>query len=301
MKLVAAAKVRKAQAAVVNGRPFSESLVKVLFNVFVHIQQNEGIDIALTQIRPVRKVALVVMTGDRGLCGGFHNSVLKKAEDRMTELRDLGVEYTVESVGKKGNAYFKSRPSIPVDKFIDAGNVPTTRKAQVIADELFSLFMSEEVGKVELVYTKFVSLMKFNPVIHTLLPLFPEGEVCGMDGRCIDAVDDEMFRLTTKDGKFAVERDVVITATPVPTLQFEQEPIQILEALLPLYLNSQLLRSLHESTASELAARMNAMNTASDNAFELKRALSISYNRQRQAKITGELMEIVAGANSAIS
>lgn len=301
MKLVAAAKVRRAQEAVVNGRPFSENLVKVLFNVNEQLA-TEDIDIPLTNVRPVKKIALVVITGDRGLCGGFNNYVLKKAEERMRQLRDIGVEYTVVSIGKKGNGYFKRRPHIPVDRFLDAGNAPTTKEAQAIADELFSLFVSEDVDKVELLYTRFVSLIKSDPIIHTLLPLSPQGEVCDVNGACVDAADDEMFRLTTKDGKFSVERETFRTETPDFTgvLTFEQEPVQILDALLPLYLNSQLLRALQESIASELAARMNAMNNASDNAADLKKSLSISYNRQRQAKITGEILEIVAGSTVTI-
>nr|ABK26845.1 unknown [Picea sitchensis] len=299
MKLVAAAKVRRAQEAVVNGRPFSETLVQVLYNLNEQLQ-TEDVDIPLTQVRPVKKIAIVVVTGDRGLCGGYNNFILKKAERRMKELRELGVAYTIVSVGKKGNTYFKRRPAIPVDKLLETGSMPTTKEAQAIADDVFSLFISEEVDKVELLYTKFVSLIKSEPVIHTLLPLSPKGEVCDINGVCVDAAEDEMFRLTTKEGRLTVEREMVRTPTPdfSPVLLFEQDPVQILDALLPLYLNSQILRALQESLASELANRMNAMSNASDNAKELKRSLSATYNRQRQAKITGEILEIVAGANA---
>jgi len=299
MKLVAAAKVRRAQEAVVNGRPFSETLVQVLYNLNEQLQ-TEDVDIPLTQVRPVKKIAIVVVTGDRGLCGGYNNFILKKAERRMKELRELGVAYTIVSVGKKGNSYFKRRPAIPVDKLLETGSMPTTKEAQTIADDVFSLFISEEVDKVELLYTKFVSLIKSEPVIHTLLPLSPKGEVCDINGVCVDAAEDEMFRLTTKEGRLTVEREMVRTPTPdfSPVLLFEQDPVQILDALLPLYLNSQILRALQESLASELANRMNAMSNASDNAKELKRSLSATYNRQRQAKITGEILEIVAGANA---
>ncbi|CAI5503833.1 unnamed protein product, partial [Closterium sp. Naga37s-1] len=299
MKLVAAAKVRRAQEAVVNGRPFSENLVKVLYNVNEQLQ-NEDVDIPLTEVRPVKKVAIVVNTGDRGLCGGFNNYVLKKAEARVAELTKLGVAYTIVSIGKKGNAFFKRRPQYAVDRYLEVGAAPTTKEAQAIADEIFSLFVSEEVDKVELIYTKFVSLIKSDPVVHTLLPLSPAGEVCDINGICVDAAEDELFRLTTKEGKFAVERETIRTETPEFTgvLGFEQEPVQILDALLPLYLNSQILRALQESLASELAARMNAMGNASDNAKELKRNLNLTYNRRRQAKITGELIEIVSGASA---
>ncbi|XP_031473845.1 ATP synthase gamma chain, chloroplastic [Nymphaea colorata] len=299
MKLVAAAKVRRAQEAVVNGRPFSETLVEVLYNINQQLQTDD-VDVPLTTIRPVRKIALVVITGDRGLCGGFNNNIIKKAEARIAELRSLGLEFTVVSVGKKGNSYFNRRPYIPVDRFLEVGNLPTAKEAQAIADDVFSLFVSEDVDKVELLYTKFVSLVKSEPVIHTLLPLSPKGEVCDINGNCVDAAEDELFRLTTKEGKLRVERDVVRlpTAEFSPILQFEQDPVQILDALLPLYLNSQILRALQESLASELAARMAAMSNATDNAVELKRSLSISYNRERQAKITGEILEIVAGAEA---
>jgi F-type H+-transporting ATPase subunit gamma len=297
MKLVAAAKVRRAQEAVVNGRPFSETLVEVLYSINEQIQ-TEDVDVPLTKVRPVKKVALVVVTGDRGLCGGFNNQLIKKAEGRIAELKSLGLEYTVISVGKKGNTYFQRRPYIPVDRYLEGGNLPTAKEAQAIADDVFSLFVSEEVDKVELLYTKFVSLLRSDPVIHTLLPLSPRGEICDINGTCVDAAEDEFFRLTTKEGKLTVERDVVRTQTEdfSPILQFEQDPVQILDALLPLYLNSQILRALQESLASELAARMTAMSSASDNAEELKKSLSLIYNRERQAKITGEMLEIVAGA-----
>ncbi|KAL8112841.1 ATP synthase gamma chain, chloroplastic [Apium graveolens] len=299
MKLVAAAKVRRAQEAVVSARPFSETLVEVLYSINEQLQ-TEDVDSPLTNVRPVKKVALVVVTGDRGLCGGFNNQIIKKAEARIKELKALNLEYTVISVGKKGNTYFLRRPYIPVDKFIEGGNLPTAKEAQAIADDVFSLFVSEEVDKVELLYTKFVSLVKSNPVIHTLLPLSPKGEICDINGTCVDAADDEFFRLTTKEGKLTVERDVVRTETVdfSPVLQFEQDPVQILDALLPLYLNSQILRSLQESLASELAARMSAMSSATDNAKELKKSYTQVYNRKRQAKITGEILEIVAGANA---
>lgn len=299
MKLVAAAKVRRAQEAVVSGRPFSETLVEVLFNINEQLQ-TEDIDVPLTKVRSVKKVALVVVTGDRGLCGSFNNYIIKKAEARIRELKELGLDYTIISVGRKGNSYFERRPYIPVDKYLEGSNQPTAKEAQAIADDVFSLFVSEEVDKVELLYTKFVSLVKSDPVIHTLLPLSPKGEICDINGVCVDANEDEFFRLTTKEGKLTVERDVVRRemADFSPILQFEQDPVQILDALLPLYLNSQILKALQESLASELAARMSAMSSASDNAQELRKSLSILYNRQRQAKITGEILEIVAGANA---
>ncbi|KAJ4725103.1 ATP synthase gamma-subunit [Melia azedarach] len=273
MKLVAAARVRRAQEAVINSRPFVEKLVEFLYVINEQLQSDD-IDVPLTNIRPVKKVAIVVITGDRGLCGGFNNAVIRKAETRMAELKDSGIDSVVISVGKKGNAYFRRRNNVSV--------------------------VSEEVDKVELVYSKFVSLLKSDPVIHTLLPLSVKGQVCNVNGSCVDAMEDELFRLTTKEGKLVVQRESVRfnEGGLSPLMLFEQDPVQILDAMMPLYLNSQILRSLQESFASETAARMSAMSTATDNADELKKNLSNVYNRERQAKITGEILEIVAGAEA---
>jgi F-type H+-transporting ATPase subunit gamma len=128
-------------------------------------------------------------------------------------------------------------------------------------------------------------------VVQTLLPLDPQG---------LEVADDEIFRLTTRGGQFQVERERIErpTATMAADMIFEQDPIQILDALLPLYLNNQLLRALQESAASELAARMTAMNSASDNAKELIGTLTLSYNKARQAAITQEILEVVGGAEA---
>ena len=154
------------------------------------------------------------------------------------------------------------------------------------------LFLSESVDRVELVYTKFISLVSNRPVTQTLLPLDPQG---------LEAKDDEIFRLTSRDGRLAVERSDApaseVSEFPKDML-FEQDPAQILDALLPLYLNNQILRALQESAASELASRMTAMNSASDNAKELMKSLTLSYNKARQAAITQEILEVVGGAEA---
>jgi len=300
MKLVAAAKVRRAQEAVVNGRPFAENLVKVLYGVNQRLQDGD-VDSALTTIRPVKTVMLLVVTGDRGLCGGYNNYVIKKALARIQELREMGVDVKILNVGRKGATFFKRRAEkYNLSKQFDLGGAPTTQEAQAMADEIFSEFVAEEVDKVELLYTKFVSLINSEPTIQTLLPMARSGELCDINGKCVDFAEDEIFRLTTVDGKISVNRDKVDINTSQldGSLIFEQEPTQILDALLPLYMNSTVLRALQESLASELAARMNAMNSASDNAAALGKTLSLVYNRKRQAAITSQLIEIVSGANA---
>eukprot|EP00775_Hariotina_reticulata_P007998 gene7998-8196_t len=293
MKLVAAAKVRRAQEAVVNGRPFSENLIKVLYGVNQRLRV-EDVDSPLCEVRPVKNVLLVVLTGDRGLCGGYNNFIIKRAESRYKELASMGLSVNMVLVGNKGKQYFSRRSQYNVVKSFSLGATPTTRDAQAIADEIFADFVSGEADKVELVYTKFVSLISSTPTIQTLLPLTPTGELCDVDGNCVDAAEDEIFKLTTQDGQLKVEREKVTIETPEldPSLIFEQDPVQILDALLPLYMNSCLLRSLQEALASELAARMNAMNSATDNAKELRKVLLVKFNKQRQAKITQEISEV---------
>ncbi len=195
-------------------------------------------------------------------------------------------------MGRKATQYFQRREQPISATFTNLEQVPTAAEASKIADELLSLFLSESVDRVELIYTKFVSLVSSRPVIQTLLPLDPQG---------LEPNDDEIFRLTTRGGDFVVEREKVAAgaSAPLPSdMLFEQDPVQILDALLPLYLNNQLLRALQESSASELAARMTAMNNASDNAKELINTLTLTYNKARQAAITQEILEVVGGAEA---
>merc|ERR1712187_578346 len=300
MKLVAAAKVRRAQEAVVKGRPFAENLVKVLYGVNQCLREEE-VDSPLTSIRPVQTVLLVVITGDRGLCGGYNSYVIKKAVARAQELNNMGVNIKILCVGKKGVAYFKRRAEkYNMSKKFVLGGIPTMKEAQAIADEIFSEFVSAEVDKVELLFTKFVSLINSEPAVQTLLPMARSGELCDINAKCVDFAEDEVFRLTTDKGKMALQREKINMDTSQldSRLIFEQEPSQILDALLPLYLNSIVLRSLQESLASELASRMNAMTSASDNAAELGKTLTQIYNRRRQAAITSQIIEIVSGANA---
>ena len=290
MRLVAAAKVRRAQEQVTATRPFADNLAQVLYNLQGRLRFEDA-DLPLFKQREVSNVGLLVVSGDRGLCGGYNANVIRRAEQRAKELKAEGIDCTYILIGRKATQYFNNR-NAPIDKtFTGLEQIPTSAEASQIADELLSLFLSETVDRVELIYTKFVSLISSRPVIQTLLPLTSQG---------LEVKDDEIFRLTTRGSNFQVERETVSTqVTTFPQgMIFEQDPIQILDSLLPLYLNNQLLRALQESAASELAARMTAMNNASDNASELIGTLTLSYNKARQASITQELLEVVAGANA---
>jgi F-type H+-transporting ATPase subunit gamma len=291
MRLVAAAKVRRAQEQVIATRPFADRLAQVLYGLQARLRFEEA-DLPLLRRRDVQTVGLLVISGDRGLCGGYNSNIIKRAEIRTKELQAEGLDYKFVIVGRKAFQYFQRRSQPITANFSGLEQIPTAAEASKIADELLSLFLSETVDRVELIYTKFVSLVSSRPVVQTLLPLDPQG---------LEPQDDEIFRLTTRGGVFEVERQRVSATTQPPLPQdmiFEQNPVQILDALLPLYLNNQLLRALQESAASELAARMTAMNNASDNASELISGLTLSYNKARQAAITQELLEVVAGAEA---
>lgn len=290
MRLVAAAKVRRAQEQVIATRPFADRLAQVLYGLQTRLKFEEA-NLPLFRQRQVGTVGLLVISGDRGLCGGYNSNVIRRAENRAKELKAEGRDYKFILVGRKATQYFQRRDQPIEATYTGLEQIPTAAEASNIADELLSLFLSESVDRIELVYTKFVSLISSRPVVQTLLPLDPQG---------LEAADDEIFRLTTRGGEFEVERQKVTTqARPFPRdMLFEQDPVQILDALLPLYLNNQLLRALQESAASELAARMTAMNNASDNAKELIGNLSLSYNKARQAAITQEILEVVGGAEA---
>jgi len=290
MKLVAAAKVRRAQEAVLRSRPFSETLERILGGLLQRIK-TEGLDIPLLEARDAKTVGLVVITGDRGLCGSYNAAAIKKTEARIAELKEQGIAAELILIGNKGSTYFKKRET-PVRKMVPCTQAPTAEQAQEVANELLSSFYAGELDRIELLYTSFVSMISSYPTGRTLIPLLPSG---------LEMEGDEIFKLTSKDGEISVQKEKIAAAEPAEfaaDMIFEQEPSQLLNAILPLYLNGQLLRTLQESVASELASRMSAMQSATDNAKDLQGRLEQQMNRARQAKITQELMEIIAGADA---
>ena len=290
MRLVAAAKVRRAQEQVLRSRPFADRLARVLQNLQSRMGF-EGADAPLLSARDVKTITLLSVTGDRGLCGGYNANVIKRTEQRFKELQSQG--YTVDLVlmGRKAITYFTNRKYPIRTTFTGLEQVPTAAEANQIANEVLAEFLSGSTDRVEIIYTKFINLVSSQPVVQTLLPLDPQG---------IAVPGDEIFRLITKDGQLGVE--VSKRENEQASLQsdfvFEQSPDQLLNALLPLYLANQLLRSLQEAAASELASRMTAMNNASDNAKALAKTLTLDYNKARQAAITQEILEVVGGSSA---
>jgi F-type H+-transporting ATPase subunit gamma len=288
MRLVAAAKVRRAQEQVLRSRPFADRLARVLQN----LQTRMGFDTTdspLLAFREPGTITLLSVTGDRGLCGGYNANVIKRTEQRFKELQAQGFKVDLVLMGRKAITYFGNRKYPTRATFTGLEQVPTAAEANQIANEVLAEFLSGSTDRVEIIYTKFINLVSSQPVVQTLLPLDPQG---------IAAPEDEIFRLITRDGQLGVE--VGKRENQQAPLQsdfvFEQSPEQLLDSLLPLYLANQLLRSLQEAAASELASRMTAMNNASDNAKALAKTLTLDYNKARQAAITQEILEVVGGA-----
>merc|ERR1712203_513067 len=166
----------------------------------------------------------------------------------------------------------------------------TAKTANDISESLRNYFLSGEVDKIEMVYTRFINLLASEPAVKTLLPFSPLG---------IEDPDDEAFKMTTEDGKLKVEKEKVKKAKAKdiePDVIFDQPPAPIINNMLPLYLNSLLISLLYDAQASELSSRMNAMKAATDNAEELSRVLTLKMNKERQAGITAEITEISSGA-----
>ena len=291
MRLVAAAKVRRAQDQVLKSRPFADKLARVLENIQSRVQFEAG-DSPLLSKREVKSITLVCITADRGLCGGYNTNIIKKVEIRYAELVKQGYQPNLILVGKKAIGYFQNRKDRYVIKstFKELEQVPTVKDSEGVTNEILAEFLSENSDRVEIIYTKFITLVSCAPVVQTLLPLDPQG---------IADENDEIFRLTTKDSKLLVEKSNIekSDSEKLPSdIVFEQSPDQLLDSLLPLYLQNQVLRALQESAASELACRMTAMNNASDNAKELASTLNLTYNKARQAAITQEILEVVGGS-----
>ena len=291
MRLVAAAKVRRAQDQVLKSRPFADKLARVLENIQSRVQF-EAVDSPLLSKREVNSITLVCITADRGLCGGYNTNIIKKVEIRYSELVKQGYQPNLILVGKKAIGYFQNRKDRYVIKstFKELEQVPTVKDSEGVTNEILAEFLSENSDRVEIIYTKFITLVSCAPVVQTLLPLDPQG---------IAEENDEIFRLTTKESKLLVEKSNIekSDSEKLPSdIVFEQSPDQLLDSLLPLYLQNQVLRALQESAASELACRMTAMNNASDNAKELASTLNLTYNKARQAAITQEILEVVGGS-----
>ena len=264
MKLVAAARLRRAQEAIIAARPYSAALERVVSE----LADRAGRDAhPLLAERNGRRAQVVVMTSDRGLAGSFNTQVLRKTEVLLNEDLAEWDEVGLRLVGRKSNDYFKRRDG-NIASYTPSGHqggplVLTRELANVVVTD----FLEERVDRVYLIYSEFKSAMSQRPVVTQLLPIKPKVPVEGEGQRAGDFI-------------------------------YEPSKEELLEHLLPLYIQNGLYRASLESVASELGARMSAMDSATRNAGEMIDRLTLQYNRARQAAITKELLEIIGGAEA---
>jgi len=272
MELIAASRIVKAQQRVVAARPYSDQIVQVLH----HLSMGGAAAVnPLLQVSTdeVRAVLYVVMAGDRGLCGGYNSSAIRAAEASMRVDRAAGRETVIVTVGKKVQSYFRFRHYDIAAAINGTVDRPTYEDARRIADEILPRFGAREVQRVQLVYTEFLSAGSQKVVERRFLPL----DVAAMGLSAAEA--------SPADG-------------PAADYEYEPDPTQILDALLPRYVEARLFGAMLSGSASFFAAQQRAMASASDNADELITKLTRLRNRARQDSITTEIMEIVSGAEA---
>jgi F-type H+-transporting ATPase subunit gamma len=271
MELIAASRIVRAQARVEAAVPYSDQITEV-----VHDLADAGgtIDSPLLVARPeIRRVAHIVITADRGLCGAYNSSVLRAAEGEIEEHRELGRDSSVYVVGRKGESYFRYR-RLPVEaSFTGFSDQPSYEDARGIAAAVRDPFLDESVDMVQAIYTRFITVGSQEVVVRPLMPL----------ERAI--VSEEEEPRGHEEG-------------PRAGYEFEPGPEEILERLLPRYVEARIYAALLNAAASEHAARQRAMKAASDNADELIVSLTRVMNRARQDAITTEITEIVGGAEA---
>jgi F-type H+-transporting ATPase subunit gamma len=264
MKMVSAAKLRRAQDAITQMRPYAQKLQEMLGNI---VSNSDGdVKIALAAQRAVEKVIIIVVTSDRGLCGGYNSNLIKLAKQVIKdkyETQNAKGQVQILPIGKKGYEHFTKNGFKVIDAYWNIFTGLSFDKVQTAAKHTMDAFANKEVDAVELIYSEFKNAATQRFIAEQFLPVKKVEKIAGQ-----------------KNADFIFEpgKDVLIAE------------------LMPKILNTQLFKATLDGNASEHGARMTAMDKASDNANELLKALKISYNRARQAAITTELTEIVSGA-----
>jgi F-type H+-transporting ATPase subunit gamma len=270
MELVASARLRRSQARIEAMRPYADRMQELMTGT---ARAAGSVRLPLLQRREnVQTVAIVPVTGDRGLAGAFNAQVLRRAFSLQREAQAAGQEVQFFTSGKKAQSTVRFRRLPLAHAWTGFSDRPEYRDAQAIAHALAEAYVNGEVDRVVIVYNAFVSPLVQRVTVTEVLPI-PENVLTG---------DDEEAETQRLSGDFI----------------YEPEPEQILERLLPVYVETELFRALLESAASEQGARMTAMRNASKAAGELIDSLTLAMNRARQAEITQEILEVVAGADA---
>ena len=283
MKMVAAAKVKKAETTVKAARPFAEELVTVFKRMLKTVNGNFSIENLqvktaidnypiLLEKRDIKTVGLLVITSNKGLAGAYNANIIRKTISKIKEYNDNGIKVMLFIVGQKGISGLKNKianMNCEIGKtYLSVANDVTAMGARIIAEDIADYFVDKRIDKIEIITTRFKNMMSYTVQDWELLPLADEMH----NAEDVHSIDALMI--------------------------FEPNIHGILQAIVPMYISNIIYQSLLEAQASELASRMTAMSAASNNADEMIRLLSIDYNKARQWAITQELVEIVSGANA---
>jgi F-type H+-transporting ATPase subunit gamma len=265
MKLVSAARLRRAQDAIVAARPYANALAMAISEIVARAGEDAH---PLMEARPVSRVALIAITSDRGLAGGFNANVFRRVVRFQAENPSV-TETSLFVVGKKGRDFFRRRRSVVRQEFAGASGETAASRAKELAATVVQAFEDGKVDAIYLVYNEFKSAIVQRIVAEQLLPVAPAPT-----------------KTPTLDGTAQID------------FLYEPDRERLLSTLIPLFIQSQIYRALLESVASEFGARMTAMDNATTNARDMIASYTLQYNRARQAAITKELMEIVGGAEA---
>ena len=260
MKMVSAAKLKRAQDAILQMRPYANKLTELLVNLSSSLDSAEGSEFSTE--RKISNVLLVPITSNRGLCGGFNANIIKQTLSLINDYKDNNI--SILSIGKKSSEYFKNNNYNPISTHDEVFNNLNYEGIAQISEDIMQMYLDEKFDKVILVYNQFKNAATQNVMSENYLPVESPQEEDSTIGDYI----------------------------------FEPEKKEIIEQLIPKSLKTQLFKAVLDSHASEHGARMTAMHKATDNASELKKDLTLSYNKARQAAITAEILEIVGGAEA---
>lgn len=265
MKLVAAAKLRRAQDNMMRARPYAGRIRQVIWDLASNEDREQH---PLLRVRPEEKALLVIITSDRGMCGAFNSNIARRAERYIKSGEGGHSEIALAMIGRKGRDYFRRRGANIRKEYMEVLSDPTFERISQIGREIIAEYVDGNLDAVYIVYNEFKTAMSQQVVVERLLPIVPE-----VDGESRPSEHQH-----------------------VAEFKYEPSRSAILDSVLPLYVNVRLYFAVLESLAAEMGARMTAMEAATKNAGEMISRLTLQYNKARQAAITKEMLEIVSGA-----
>jgi len=281
MEMISAARLRRAEQRIVSLRPYASAIRRMTRQAAEAAENIPNLPI-LRERDEVNRVGILLVTSDRGLAGAFNGQIIRAGIRAATDLEREGKEVVFSASGRRGVGSLNFRKRTPAGAYVGFTDRPAYGNARDIASDLIAAYVDGDVDRVEIFYNHYISPLQQRVTRETLLPL--------QQASILEEAEEDQAEEETREGQ-GHHRALV---------EYEPEPEEILQRLVPVYVEISIFRALLESTASEHGARMTAMRNASENAGELIDTYTLQMNRQRQADITQEIMEVVAGAESLV-